>query len=104
MIPLSTKTRTHVAQLFAPEQQLDVTHRLEEFCAESLCIGEPPSPESLERVRFAVLKLSDGDIDALCRAIELARSDWRDLLVAAEFANDCEAHQGWSPEPKWRAG
>jgi hypothetical protein len=48
-------------------------------------------------VRFAALKLSAGGMDRLRKAIELAKTDWRDLLVAAEFANDVNAHKRWSP-------
>jgi hypothetical protein len=103
MIQLSERTREHLTQLFAREHRVNATQLLEEFCAESLSFGEPGSPESLERVRFAALKLSDGNVDALCRAIDLATMDWRDLLVAAEFADDPDAHRKWSPEAKWQA-
>jgi hypothetical protein len=36
-------------------------------------------------------------LPALQRAIELAKADWRDLLVAAGFAEDIHAHEHWSP-------
>lgn len=52
---------------------------------------------AMDRFRFAVLKLSGGDLKKLRGAIHLAKSDWRDLLVAAEFANDIEAHKEWLP-------
>jgi len=48
-------------------------------------------------VRFAALKLSEGNKDKLLRAAQLAQYDWRDLLVAAGFANDAEAHNSWAP-------
>jgi hypothetical protein len=41
------------------------------------------------------LKLSAGNIDKLKAAIELAKTDWRDLLVAAGFADDTTAHKRW---------
>lgn len=53
------------------------------------------NPESLERVRFAALKVSDGKIEKLKMVIELAKADWRDLLVSASFAQDSEAHKTW---------
>jgi hypothetical protein len=56
----------------------------------------------MERVRFAALKLSEGNKDKLLGAAQLAQYDWRDLLVAARFANDAEAHKSWAPLLKSR--
>jgi hypothetical protein len=47
-----------------------------------------PVTAAIERIRFAVLKLSAGDPSALQRAIDLGKIDWRDVLVAAGFDND----------------
>lgn len=63
---------------------------------------QPPDLENLnqielERFRFAVLKLSQGRLDILRRAIDLAQSDWRDLLMAADFGYDVTAHNRWLP-------
>jgi hypothetical protein len=38
-----------------------------------------------ERVRMAILKLSDGDPDRLLHNIQVARSDYRDVLAWAEY-------------------
>jgi hypothetical protein len=51
----------------------------------------------LERCRFAALKLSCGQLEKLRGAIELAAKDWRDLLMAAGFGRDLEAHLRWLP-------
>lgn len=51
----------------------------------------------LERVRFAVLKLSGGDLEKLRKAVKLAQTDWRDVLMAAGFGHDVNAHKSWSP-------
>ncbi|MET7303531.1 hypothetical protein [Embleya sp. NPDC005575] len=40
-----------------------------------------------ERVRAAIVLLAEGDIAGFRRAVELAKADWRDLLVAAELAD-----------------
>jgi hypothetical protein len=42
---------------------------------------------SSQRFQFAVLKLSEGKMDKLDEAIELAKVDWRDLLAAAGFGS-----------------
>ncbi len=41
--------------------------------------------DSPARVQLAALKLADGDISALRREIEAAKSDYRDVLVLAEY-------------------
>lgn len=51
----------------------------------------------LERVRFAALKLSTGSLAGLRRAVELAKLDARDLLMAAGFGHDVRAHEAWFP-------
>jgi len=51
----------------------------------------------LERFRFAALKLSRGRMDKLADAVRLANKDWRDLLVAAGFADSVDAHKDWKP-------
>ena len=49
----------------------------------------------LERVRFAVLKISNGDIGELREAVRHAQIDWRDVLVAAGFGERL-AHREWA--------
>jgi hypothetical protein len=54
----------------------------------------------IERVRFSVLKLSDGELGTLRRAIRSAEVDWRSLVHAAGF-DDPNAYESWLPEQKW---
>lgn len=46
------------------------------------------SAQGQERILAAVVRLAGGRLDRLSQAIELARSDWRDLLVAAGLADE----------------
>lgn len=39
----------------------------------------------VNRVRLAVLKLAGGDLQALRREIDIAKSDYRDVLASAEY-------------------
>jgi len=39
---------------------------------------------------------SNGDIKKLKTAAKLAKTDWRDLLVNAGFAEDVNAHNIWA--------
>ena len=66
-------------------------------CGSNLPFNEEADGRSLERIRFAALKLSDGDLAKLRAAIELAQIDSRDVLVAAGFGHDVRAHEAWFP-------
>jgi hypothetical protein len=96
---LSPETLRRVAMLFRPEDQELAKDLLQSQCGSNLPFCEKSNMHQLERVRFAALKCSDGDIHALERAVRLAQSDWRDLLVAAGFARDVSAHARWEPKP-----
>jgi hypothetical protein len=68
-------------------------------CGNNLPSCDDDDEFQLERIRFSALKLSAGNIDKLRDAIKLAKTDWRDLIVAAGFANDPTAHKRWLPPP-----
>ncbi|MBZ5667706.1 MAG: hypothetical protein LAO30_24300 [Acidobacteriia bacterium] len=95
MVELSQATVEKVRKLFIPEGHKQVIELLETECGNNLPLLGHLGPESLERFRFAALKLSNGHFEKLRRAVDLAKCDWRDLLVAAGFANDAEAHKKW---------
>jgi hypothetical protein len=87
--------------LFAPAQQEEARRLIVEECGNNLPFLKDYDAVSLERFRFAALKLSDGDMDKLYRAIRLAQRDWRDLLMAAGFAHEITAHSRWLPAKRW---
>ncbi len=95
---LSPRTRHHVATLFAPALRQHASALLIEHCGNNLPFLDTLDAVALERYRFAALKMSQGNIEKLRQAVALAQTDWRDLLVAAGFANDTRAHESWSPE------
>jgi len=98
VVELSPLTRQHVAALFAPADVAAAEELLHSECAENLPLPPGrPTPVGLERVRFAALRLSEGSLSRLIDAIALAQTDWRDLLVAADFADDAYAHLDWRP-------
>ena len=55
--------------------------------------GNDATPDFLERVSDALLKASHGNTDKLAKLIKLG--DWRDILVAAGFANSTSVHKDW---------
>ena len=75
--------------------QAEVTRLLQEDCATALPGTDNASAEFFERVQCAALKLSQGRVDRLYDAIALAQTDWRDLLAAAGFGEDTQAHKDW---------
>ena len=95
----SQETERRIAALFPPSSRAEVSELLTIQCGNNLPFCDKDDEVQLERIRFSALKLSDGSIDKLKDAIKLAKSDWRDLLVAAGFAEDTTAHKRWIPSP-----
>jgi hypothetical protein len=97
-VPLSAPTLKLVERQFGQQHRAQAVAALEADCGANLPFMEKGNPESLERIRFAVLKLSEGSVSKLEQAITLAKQDWRDALVAAEFGDDLQAHAAWARE------
>jgi hypothetical protein len=110
MSPLSAATRERLAQLFDPADRQSASDMLATLGRERS--GDPREPDAgFERICFAALRLSGGTLPGLHAALELARQDWRDLLMAAGFGSDVTAHLRWQPQrftaqtaAQWRAG
>jgi hypothetical protein len=81
-------------------RQGEAAELLVNSCGHNLPFCENNTPEQIERIRYAALKLSQGRISLLCEAIDLANTDWRDLLVATGFADDVKIHLDWEPESR----
>jgi hypothetical protein len=94
---LSQETERRIGLLFSPGARAEVSELLLRECGNNLPFCEKGDEFQLERIRFSALKLSAGNIDKLRDAIKLANVDWRDLLVAAGFADDTTAHKKWIP-------
>jgi hypothetical protein len=94
---LSPETQKRVEILFPVDEQAEASRLLVEQCGNDLFLHEQDE-FYLERFRYAALKLSRGTLQGLRGALELANSDWRDLLMAAGFGHDIKAHEKWLPE------
>ena len=97
-VPLSDETQRRVEALFHGDDARIAADLLVNECGSNLPFLENVDPVGFERLRYAALKLSGGRLDALRDAAELAKADWRDLLMAAGFGIDLHAHQRWVPE------
>lgn len=96
-VALSDETRQRLNATFPVEVREEAEALLVEECGANLPFQQNASSDDLERIRFAALKLSRGTIDGLRDAVQEAQDDWRDLLVAADFAEDIHAHRKWTP-------
>ena len=96
MVELSDRTIQLIEKLFHGGNLLEADRLLRNDCADNLPLCEKPTPNELERIRFAAIKLSQGDLFKLYYAVDLAQKDWRDLLMASDFASDIKAHDNWA--------
>jgi len=99
--PLSQLTEERVASLFAPADQEKVRTILRDECGHSLPLYKSSTDQEVERIRFAVLKLSRGRIDKLQKVVTAAKIDWRDVLLWAGFADNPIAHKAWVPRSRF---
>jgi hypothetical protein len=97
VIELSSRTRDCLHAVFPPKDFAEAEGLISEDCAESIPLWRDQTPAGLERIRLAVIRLSNGELASLRSAIREANTDWRDVLVAAGFANDIDAHRHWTP-------
>lgn len=95
---VTPETRQRIELLFSDRDADLVEAYLEDECGNILPFLNELTALQLERLHFAALKLSNGNFQRLQAAVELAKLDWRDLLTAADFANDVHAHQDWLPD------
>ena len=93
--PLSPRTKQLVELFFTPKDSSEASQWLEEECGNNLPSCGEQDEYGMERIRFAAIKLSKGNVLKLLRAIDEARMDWRDLLMAADFGFDLNAHENW---------
>jgi hypothetical protein len=94
---LSATTQLQLDRVFPGDERGEAAAVLIEECGTNLPLMEDANELELERVRCAALKLSDGYLAKLREAVEVAKTDWRDVLVAAGFGNDLHAHERWRP-------
>lgn len=93
--PLSHALRAKLTQMFPPDQVDAAVALLEAECGKNLPLISAQGALGIERVRCAVLLMSEGSLEKLNAAVRLANDDWRDVLVAAGFANDVHDHLSW---------
>ncbi len=97
-VELSALTKSRLADVFANGSDSEIAGSLlRNECGENLPLWSDTSSSGLDRVRLAAIKISRGSVPRLRDAVELAKTDWRDVLVAAGFSEDVMAHVNWRP-------
>src|SRR5437763_16639328 len=76
--PLTPATQRLIERDFPLEHRAEVTGLLLTRCGSNLPLMGETSAAEIERVRFAVLKLTGGRIEDLQRHVDIANVDWRD--------------------------
>ncbi len=99
MLELTDKTIRLVNRFFAESDRYEVLELLKSECGNTLpLVFAEELNNGNERIRFAAIKISEGRLDELYYAVDLAQKDWKDLLVFAGFGDDTEAHEAWARE------
>ncbi len=94
---MSPRTLNIISRLFHKNSHQQVIDLLQKECGDEQ-LRTNGSEAGLERIHFAVLKLSEGNIEKLKHEINEAMIDWRDVLMAADFGTDVNAHVKWYEE------
>lgn len=98
LIPLSRRCEKVAARLFDEPRCTHVKNRLLAEASENIPFHENSDSAGMDRIRFAIMKLiskPNTDEDLI---FELAKRDWRDLLVAAGFGYSADEHNKWYRE------
>src|SRR4051794_14635093 len=94
-IPLSKKTEQAATLLFQEPSLTRIKLRLLDEGSENIPFCSNQTPEGMERIRFSLLKISAKDGIDEEYAFQLAKSDWRDLFMAADFGYSATEHERW---------
>lgn len=91
-VQLTDKTLEILNIFFQGDKKIIVTNILKNKCGNNLPLCENFTPNQLERIRLAIIKLSEGQLERFNTAVELSNTDWRDLLFAADF-DEANSHK-----------
>lgn len=96
-IALTPLVEDRIASVFEEAQREDARTMIRERCGFGLPLMHTLDPQAYDRVRLAAIKLSGGTLEGLESVICNAQTDWRDVLMAADFGYNAEAHLNWAP-------
>ncbi len=97
MIDLSPRVLKLVEALFREEEIAIAKDLLLIECSDNLPFCEDRTPDGMDQIRISALKCSGGSVSDLQKAIDLAKTDWRDLIMAAGFGYKPNDYLKWRP-------
>ena len=98
MVPLTRRTAALVQRVAGPADAERLERRLQEEIPGAMDTGSHgPARDLLERIRISVLRLLHEGDQREDQVFDLARVDWRDLLMAAGHG-EVTAHDRWAEE------
>ena len=86
-VALTETVLTKIEKTFAPRDREEAMSLLVNECGGNLPFKSDATAQSLDQIRLAVIKLANGDLVELQRQVQTAKSDWRDVIAAAEETN-----------------
>lgn len=89
-VQLSNRIRLLIEYCFASDEHCEAIFMLTQL--------DEHTRKSTERIQIAAIKCSNGSLEYLASCIDLANSDYRDLLMGAGFGYDIGAHLKWAEE------
>jgi len=97
---LGPLTQALIDSVCPAPQRAAVANLLSQRCAGNLPgVGTTPDWQALiDRVQLATLRGSDWDLSRITRAVELANTDWRDVLMGAGFGHSLRTHVQWQAD------
>lgn len=96
MLALSKRQIEVLEKLFPADSRGTAADLLAKKCGNSILLCDDHTSEQMDSIRLAAIKVSNGDISQLKLAIDLANTDWRDLLMCAGFGHEIDAHINWA--------
>jgi hypothetical protein len=92
---LTPRTLQILGIMFSGASRQEMLVRLEQECSAVALGCRNWTPPQMERLWFAVIKLAHERPDLIPKTFALAKTDWRDLLMAAGFGHEPDAHEKW---------
>jgi hypothetical protein len=97
-VPLSSQSRQRLERVFPPATRTEAERLLVDECGLNLPGAQKWNSVEVDRIRFAAMKTSGGTLEGLKEAIGLAKRDYRDLLVSADFGYTVSSYLQWMPD------
>ena len=94
-ISLSRRTTILLESCIPVDARDEITAMLIAEVSENIPWNAGSTSEDMERIRFAIIKLTLENRKNLTVAIDQAQRDWRNLLMMADFADDIHEHLNW---------